>query len=108
MKRKKAFKLSIKKWKYIVRNDGSDDGLLAVYRELKSLEANCGLCEKYIWTSNKKLEFCAKCPIRLRVVDYDRLSSIGCYQNKHPFRRWRTNPTKENAKKVLKLIKSER
>lgn len=91
--KKKAIELSIKKWEWIVENDGSEDFLLDEIPELNDLSANCGLCEKY-WKNDA---FCRKCPIN---KDHD------CYDKKHLFHIWLYDKTKKNAQKVLDLIKA--
>jgi hypothetical protein len=101
--RKEAFRLSILKWELTVYNDGEE----SIPEEVKSLNllADCGLCEKYLYTKNTVLRKCAKCPIRPRIKDYNDLSGMGCCQRVHPFMIW--DGTKETALKVLELIKSK-
>ena len=91
--KEKAIELSIKKWEWIVENDGSMAGLTLAIPELIGLASNCGLCEKY-W---KDHAFCKNCPIN---YGYD------CYDIEHPFQEWGIDNTKESAQKVLDLIKS--
>ena len=38
---------ALKKWNYIVKNKGSDEGLLEKYPELNSLISNCSFCEAF-------------------------------------------------------------
>ena len=89
LSKKKAKELSLKKWEYIVKNNGLSEGLLDKYPELIYLEANCGFCEKY--------EDCPICPLALP-------GDIYCSSPSHPFRAWSCNPNKENAQAVLDLI----
>ena len=89
--KKQAKELSIKKWEYIVGNDGRQDinGLIDKHPELEHLEAHCGYCEKY----HDNLE---KCPIFLNSC---------CGGRSHPWNIWSDNHTEANAQKVLDLIK---
>jgi len=93
--KKQAKELSIKKWEYIVSNNGDCEGLLDKYPELKNLRADCGYCEKY-W---KAFGGCGgRCPLNLK--------GITCSDEPHPWIEWVNNPTKANAQKVLALIRS--
>jgi Zn finger protein HypA/HybF involved in hydrogenase expression len=102
--RKQAFELSIKKWEAWAMGNETPYEIMKL-----NLTCECGLCEKYIRTSYNNIWFCAKCPIRPKIKDYDRNSAIstGCNQSIHPFSNWRKNKTTENAQKVLDLIKSK-
>lgn len=89
--KKKAKELSIKKWEYIVSNEGSSKGLTDKYPELENLDAECGYCEKYN-------NVCNGCPLRLN-------NKFPCGNPLHPWKKWSSNPTKANAQKVLNLIR---
>ena len=43
--KQEAIRLSLIKWEYIVKYDGTDKGLLFTHPELKNLPSNCGLCD---------------------------------------------------------------
>lgn len=87
LSKKKAKELSLKKWKYIVGNNGSEDGLTAAIPEIKDFSANCGYCEKYE---------CYECPL---FIDDKTCTSYG-----HLYCIWVQNQTTENAQAVLDLI----
>jgi len=103
--RKQAFEPSIEKWGMIVENNGSIQGLY-LYK-FKHLTNGCGLCEKYLHTSNSELIYCAKCPIRPDINNYDDTSDVGCAQLCHPWFKWCSNRTKKKSQAVLDLIKSK-
>lgn len=94
-----AKELCIRKWEYIVENDGILDSydLEDKIPELKDCEANCAYCELY------SLSGCEECPINLGVT-YD--IELSCRQLNHPFLIWANNQNKGNAQKVLDLIKN--
>ena len=46
--KKRAIRLSILKWEWIVENDGCQNGLSKHIPELAKLKSHCGLCELYI------------------------------------------------------------
>jgi|AntAceMinimDraft_7_1070363.scaffolds.fasta_scaffold36281_2 hypothetical protein len=102
-----AFKLSIKKWVYIVGNDGNDADLERNVPEIKDLHATCGLCEICKETSQcsyiDKYEVEQDCPLIV--------NDVSCGQElfdngkSHPWLTWNENKTKENAKKVLNLVR---
>ena len=101
--RKQAFELSIRKWEALARCEGIPKDILRM-----EMDNDCGLCEKYWRTQNKKLQVCAMCPIRQLIKGYTDTTESGCMQRYHPFRVWWYNKTTENAQKVLDLIKSKR
>lgn len=106
--KKKAKELCIKKWEYIVNNDGILDGerLRFAIPEIKDLSAECAYCELYLYTVSAKIYYCFECPLRPKYSkDYDEYD-YGCLQQNHPFNIWWDNKTKENAQKVLDLIKN--
>jgi len=86
--KKQAKELSVKKWEYIVNNDGRDYGLLKKYPELDNLQSSCGYCEKYL---------CDDCPINNGFLS-------GCVSKNHPYYKWTKNYTKANAQRMLNLI----
>jgi hypothetical protein len=101
--KKKAVELSIKKWRYILSQCPSkvnglsghnDDIVDAAYGdidvcipELKDLRSHCGLCEYYNMD-------CVKCELE------------SCMNDNLWYSTWWNMPTKKNAKKVLKKLKS--
>ena len=105
--KKKAKEWCIKKWEYIVANNGSEEGLLDKYPELNEFEAECAYCELYL----RKDNMCDKCPLNYvsttvkRPVKYKEVR-IDCYDHKHPYKKWLNHQTKRNAQKVLDLIKN--
>lgn len=104
MTKKEAKELAIKKWQYIVNNNGSDIGIEIECPELEEFRSNCSYCEKYMDTFNKIFDFCAKCPINLPESKYENFNTPGCLQYAHPFYKWFLDPTEVNAQKVLYLI----
>ena len=94
--RKKAFELSIKKWEWIVENNGKLNGLTQAIPEIVSLAAHCGLCE---YNDLHEDGFCGNCPIKV--------NGKSCGSSAHPWSIWYDSRTKENAEKVLDLIKSK-
>jgi hypothetical protein len=88
MKLQKAIYLSVKKWKWIVDNNGSNNGLIVAMPELKNFSNNCAMCE---YKNPKNFNGCIKCLLS-SVCDNE-------YQN------WAHNKNKENAIKVLEAIK---
>ncbi len=97
--KKKAIELSILKWEWIVKNDGSEKGLIDAIPELEKLKAHCGLCELYV--EDNTIRYCYGCPICPK-----KWYNLGCMKSGHKWYIWSNNPTKENAQKVLDLIKS--
>ena len=91
--KKQAKELSIKKWEYIVGNNGKEDGLIKACPELEKLIAHCGYCEIYI--------ACDKCPIYFKKGEF----RYGCGSELHPWDKWSCYHTKSNAQRVLDLIK---
>jgi hypothetical protein len=91
--------LSIRKWQWIVDNEGrtSNKENIKVWEAIPELEDMiyyCPYCELF-WRSG-----CKKCPLNLRFVH----NSTGCHQLQHPFYFWCCNTIKANAQKVLDLI----
>jgi len=85
----KAKELSLKKWEYIVGNDGIiDDGLYLAVPELVKLGWNCGFCARYE---------CTSCPLYI--------NELVCVDPGHPWHTWENDMTVENAQIILDLIK---
>ena len=96
MTKEEAKQECIKKWTYIVNNDGSVNGLLHMYPEVANYIGYCAYCELY-WKEN-----CSNCPIRGDVpIDYKHMC---CFILNHPYYRWLKDKTKANAQAVLDLI----
>lgn len=107
LSKEKAIELSIKKWQWIVDNNGSNNlyKLLRAVPELKDIEEYCGLCHKYLRVMTKPYSVsCGKCPIDITKTNRKDHTS-GCWQDGHPFMIFEACPTKEYAQKVLDLIK---
>ena len=98
--KKKAKELSIKKWEYIVGNNGSEVRLLDTLPELDGLNDDCGYCEKY--KTPGKMYLCTKCPINFGLHD---TYGCSCLIKPHPFLTWNRLKSKANAQRVLDLIK---
>ena len=105
--KKEAVELSIKKWEWIVENDGILVSILLYEKipKLSVLISGCGLCEKYIKTDDNHHYSCYKCPIISN--DYNpKEENLGCRTKGHVWNKWTHKQTKKNAQKVLDLIKS--
>jgi hypothetical protein len=102
--KKKAVELSIKKWEWIVENNGkiNYDKLFKDLPELEGLLAQCGLCQLYVKDICIE-KWCEGCPIDIAERGN---ASHGCFAKDHPWNTWRKYGTKENAQAVLDLIKS--
>ena len=98
MTKREAKRLSVLKWKIIVSKDGACNAY-DLPDEVKELRAYCGYCEKYQRDPDYT---CGKCPLNLDHVGF---GDIGCHQPGHPWDAWVEKGTKENAQKVLDLIK---
>ena len=87
-------KLSIIKWKWIVKNHGKFDpgAMFKDVPELKDLRASCGFCELY---ANISFTSCPKCPLSF--------SGVVCKMYNHPYNKWFQNQTEENAQIVLDM-----
>jgi hypothetical protein len=85
--------LSIKKWKWIVDNNGKYKGLTDAMPELKELVSECSFCEVYFST----FQMCRYCPLAND-------NFVGCPNTMHPYSIWRNDQTKENAQDMLNLI----
>jgi hypothetical protein len=93
--KEQAKELSIKKWEYIVGNNGNWKGLVKKYPELANLLAQCGYCEKYLRKD------CENCPLLIQIDGIN----CSCYDGSHPHSKWAIKRTKLNAQKVLDLIR---
>lgn len=91
-----AKRLAIKKWEWIVGNDGACDWrkLEADIPEISIFYGNCSYC--HLFGANN----CKSCPLNLNGITCKKTYS------EHPFRIYADNKTKQNAQKVLNLIKS--
>lgn len=106
MRRKEAIELSIKKWEYIVGNNGLSTNLIVVFPELGEMKGRCPLCDLYFYGETKKLTTCAKCPLRPKVKKGYNYDESGCCQESHPWNIWDNNRNEVTAYAVLDLIKS--
>lgn len=95
---KTAYKWVLKKWEWLAENsDGKldkDDNLSNCYKsipELKYFSSGCAFCEI--------AEYCSNCPLGKIFINY--------YINNSIYIDWAKNPTKTNARKMLKLLKSK-
>ncbi len=77
-KKELAKELCIKKWEFIISNNGicDLDKLIKNVPELKKSEYKCPYCDLYRLTQSKTLHLCAKCPIRPKVKDYNNTKKI--------------------------------
>ncbi len=110
MKKAEAKKWCIKKWEYIVNNEGHLNELYKAIPELNNFESGCAYCELYNATNSAVFLCCARCPIRPKLKDYDDMEYCGCLQKIHPFDKWSDIPRLEKdkikyAKELLELIK---
>lgn len=104
---KTAVALSLAKWRYIVKNNGSNTGLTDKHPELIGMIGNCGLCElcknegltihECFYKSNDKT---FPCPF---IINNE---ICGAESSKHPWLIWHHNKTKVNAKVVLDAVKA--
>ncbi len=104
---KEAIRLSLLKWKYIVKSNGDDSELLDKYPELKKLSASCGLCElckkEHDNCTYKENDKTYKCPL---IINGQECATEYCDEiNIHPWSIWHNSRTKKNAQLILNLIK---
>ena len=92
-----AYRLAVKKWEYIVNNDGSDIGLCEAIPVLKKLPSNCSYCSLFA----SMMYDCKGCPLQ---INQNMLQTSGCVRLGHPYNTWFDDKTRENAQKVLDLI----
>jgi len=101
--KKQAKEPSIEKWEMTVEADGNvTEEILTRFQIYLN---GCAYCEKYYYTCSEKFDYCFKCPIRPKISEYDDISDAGCCQECHPYIKWQSDQTKENAQAVLDLIK---
>jgi len=91
----KAYELAVKKWQWIVDNNGSSMGLFEVIPEIEQYVSGCSYCYLYI-----ELD-CHGCPLRIPDI---RWPGCSCAGNSHQFYIWFNHKTKANAQAVLDLI----
>lgn len=107
MTQKEAIELSIKKWEWIVDNGGSYSvtELIGKFPGLEDFHNGCPLCELYYETSEGKKKRCAECPLAEK---YKRIykDNCGCHMKSHPFNKWCMTYSKEDAQKVLDMLKN--
>jgi len=126
-----AKELSIAKWEYIVKNNGSTEYLVKNIPQLDKLAGRCGLC--HLATDFDDGEYdCyidenhTKCPLMVYNEEYeafincngidhyfeeangkdeDEIEDFDNHKKDHPWHNWQKNRTKKNAQAVLNLIK---
>jgi hypothetical protein len=103
MTKEEAKELCIKKWEYIVENDGDDSRLIMDMPELNNLVNQCAYCELYIGDRVNERLFCKECPLN---INENQRFYCGCNTDGHPFMKWNNEPNKETAQAVLDLIKN--
>ena len=106
---KKAVEISLKKWEYIVENNGSLNFLTTNIPELKYLVGTCGLCQLCSDTNNCNNIY-HECYYIKNGIEYDcpliiNGTTCGMEGYDHPWHNWQKNRTKKNAQAVLNLIK---
>jgi hypothetical protein len=99
MTNQEMYEYVILKWRYIVNNNGSDDGLKEAHPEMKNFRSNCSYCEKYLEKG------CVDCSLNTKNKDYTFISASACMEEDHPFYAWFYNRNITNAQKVLNLIR---
>lgn len=96
-----AKELAIKKWQYIVNNNGDDRGLINAISDLAHLLNECAYCQLYLYFDRS----CSGCPLNI----------IGqnCLKDDTFYRKWvdawhrnDTENMKKHAIEVLELIKT--
>jgi len=127
-----AKELSIAKWEYIVKNNGSTEDLVKNIPQLDKLVGRCGFCHlaDSFYTGNYECyldENHTKCPLMIYNKECEafincngidqyfeeadgkdefEIKNYGKYHKKdHPWHNWQKNRTKKNAQAVLNLIK---
>lgn len=96
--KREAKKWAIRKWEFIVENEGycDYDTMIAKYPKLEEFTFYCSYCNKY-WLNN-----CLDCPLRIKSGN----KFIVCNDEEHPHDIWCRNKSKINAQRVLDLIKN--
>ena len=94
MTKKQAKKLCIKKFEWIVNNNGVWDynKIMHDIPGLEKLTNSCGYCELYFRID------CEICPLYIKDVG-------PCMREEHPYNIWSRHKTKKHAQEVLDLIK---
>jgi hypothetical protein len=97
------YNYTILKWRYIVNNNGSEDGLIEAYPELLNFNSYCSYCEFFICKG------CVGCPLNLLKEKYPvyRMTDMvtcACREVSHPFNVWVYNKNTKNAQAVFNLI----
>ena len=87
---------AIKKWEYIIDNNGSESGLINKYPELEIFVSECSYCELFY---DAGANSCVGCPLVIK-------GNIKCWQSPHPFENYLNCYSKETAQAVLDLIKN--
>jgi len=96
----RAYELAVKKWQYIVDNNGKEpDEYPYELKIIKLLLFECSYCEMFFDIEPK----CEGCPLKIFEKNPEYYSS-NCRNDKHPYEIWTKNETKENAQAVLDLI----
>jgi hypothetical protein len=103
MTKEEAKEWAIKKWQYIVDNNGSSMGISKAIPKLEEFINVCSYCELYFYISNEIFEYCVGCPLIVESENYD-YGNSGCGQKNSLYDIWYKDSTKENAQKVLDLI----
>ena len=106
MTRLEAIKKSIRKWEGIVKNNGIFTKKQKSY--YTKYIGRCPLCELYIITKviKKELEtWCKACPLFIEDNNlYPNTPNCAIYI--HPYYKWYTNQTSDNAQVILNLLKN--
>lgn len=97
MTTKQAYYWVIRKWNYIVKNNGIEDiGLFVKYPKLRDFESSCAYCQLFIYSPGN----CKGCPLKPEKGT----GLTGCWESNHPWFNWYRHQTKENAEAVRNLI----
>jgi hypothetical protein len=87
-----------KKWHYIYKNNGSNHGLFMKYPELRKYIAGCSFCEVFL------INNCKECPLNLVKEILFTSEGGNCNNPGHPYYKWNTDSTRENAYKMYRLV----
>jgi hypothetical protein len=97
------------KWEWLAQHSNfkllsqeNTDNLKSVYETLRKLASGCAYCQDYRrqgYRKDGREKFCCNCPI----VKYDKTER--CPDINSTFYKWAISPTKQNAKRMLNLIK---
>lgn len=106
---KEAKELAIKKWEIVIEHNGSDWNLhRELPREIQNFKNECSYCELFMAFYNGR-NICNKnCPLFIKNSDWDetRFIGVGCRAKNHPYHIWCEDESKENAIRILELIKN--